>query len=123
MGGELQHHDSPHLGHWLDKQNKYTSAEAIASYQRQKLSAPPVLFGTRLERRMWIKQNFMKIPFRYTALFFYLFIIQGAWRAGRTGYIWARLRCDVYRLWEYKLYGNTRYKNPTKSWALSNGET
>ena len=31
------------------------------------------------------------------------YLVLSAWRAGWVGYAWSRLRCDVYRLWEYKL--------------------
>ena len=101
--GDLEHRDSPNLDHWLNKQNKYTTAEALAAYQRQKLSDEPRLFGNTLQRRMWIKRNYMKFPFRYVAMFLYHYLVMGAWRAGGVGYAWSRLRCDVYRLWEYKL--------------------
>ncbi len=101
--GELEHHDSPDLGHWLDKQNKYTTGEAIAAYQGMKLAAEPRLFGSRLQRRMWIKKYYMKVPFRYVAMFLYHYLVLGAWKAGWVGYAWSRLRCDVYRLLEYKL--------------------
>lgn len=101
--GELEHHDSPDLEHWLDKQNKYTSAEAISSYRGLRLADEPRLYGTAMQRQMWVKKHFMKVPFRYIALFLYHFLFLGAWRAGWVGYAWSRLRCDVYRLWEYKL--------------------
>ena len=29
VAGDLEHHDSPDLDHWLEKQNRYTTAEAI----------------------------------------------------------------------------------------------
>jgi glycosyltransferase involved in cell wall biosynthesis len=103
VSGELEHHDSPDLEHWLDKQNKYTTAEAVSAFEQQKLADEPRLCGTALQRRMWIKQNFMKIPFRYVTLFHYHYLVLGAWRAGWVGYAWSRLRCDVYRLREYKL--------------------
>ena len=103
VAGELEHHDSPDLEHWLDKQNKYTTAEAVATFQGKKLADEPRLFGTALQRRMWIKKHFMKVPFRYVAMFLYHYLVLGAWRAGWVGYAWSRLRCDVYRLWEYKL--------------------
>jgi glycosyltransferase involved in cell wall biosynthesis len=101
--GDLEHHDSPDLGHWLDKQNKYTTAEAIAAHGNAKLADEPKLLGTPLQRRMWIKKHYMKFPLRYVAMFFYHYLVMGAWRAGWVGYAWSRLRCDVYRLWEYKL--------------------
>ncbi|HZP66809.1 MAG TPA: glycosyltransferase family 2 protein [Rudaea sp.] len=100
---DIEHHDSPDLHHWLDKQNRYTTAEAIASFQKRELSDRPRLFGTRLQRRMWVKAHFMKVPFRYAALFLYHYVVLGAFQAGWVGYAWARLRADVYRLWEYKL--------------------
>ena len=100
---EIEHRDSPDLDHWLNKQNKYTTAEAISSYQGWRLADKPRLLGTSLQRRMWIKRHFMKLPLRYFAIFFYHYIFLGAWRAGWVGYAWSRLRSDVYRLWEYKL--------------------
>ena len=103
MTADIEHRDSPDLEHWLDKQNKYTTAEAVAAYQGQRLAAEPKLFGNALQRRMWIKKNYMRFPFRYIAMFLYHYLVMGAWRAGWVGYAWSRLRCDVYRLWEYKL--------------------
>ncbi len=101
--GELEHHDSPDLHHWLEKQNAYTTGEAIAAHEGRPLSARPRLFGTKMERRMWIKQNYRRFPLRYLVLFLHHYLVQGAWRAGWVGYAWSRLRSDVYRLWEYKL--------------------
>jgi glycosyltransferase involved in cell wall biosynthesis len=103
VAGDLEHHDSPDLEHWLEKQNKYTTAEAVASYVRKKLADEPRLFGTSLQRRMWMKKHYMKFPLRYVVMFLYHYLVLGAWRAGWVGYAWSRLRCDVYRLWEYKL--------------------
>jgi glycosyltransferase involved in cell wall biosynthesis len=103
VAGELEHHDSPDLEHWLHKQNKYTTAEAVAAYQGQRLADEPRLCGAAFQRRMWMKRHFMKLPFRYAALFLHHYLWQGGWRAGWVGYAWSRLRCDVYRLREYKL--------------------
>ena len=103
LTADIEHRDSPDLHHWLEKQNKYTTAEAVSVYQQQKLADEPRLFGSKLQRRMWIKKHYMKFPFRYVAMFLYHYLVLGAWRAGWVGYAWSRLRCDVYRLWEYKL--------------------
>jgi glycosyltransferase involved in cell wall biosynthesis len=101
--GDLDHHDSPDLHHWLEKQNAYTTTEAISAHQGQPLALEPNLFGNNLQRRMWLKQHYRRLPARYLALFFYHYLFQGAWRAGWVGYAWARLRSDVYRILEYKL--------------------
>lgn len=106
--GYLEHHDSPDLDHWLTKQNRYTTAEAIGQFEGRALALPPRLFGTALERRMWVKRNFWKVPGRYCILFLYHLLLVGAWRAGRVGWIWARLRTEVYRTWEYKNFEMSR---------------
>jgi glycosyltransferase involved in cell wall biosynthesis len=102
--GYLEHHDSPDLDHWVTKQNRYTTAEAISQFEKRALALPPRLFGSALERRMWFKRHFWKLPGRYLVLFLYHLLVLGAWKAGRVGWIWARLRTEVYRLWEYKRY-------------------
>ncbi len=102
LDAEIMHLDSPHLDHWLTKQNGYTTAEAISQFEGRALALPPRLFGNALERRMWFKRNFWKIPGRYHFLFYYHLVIKGAWRAGRVGWVWARLRTEVYRMWEFK---------------------
>ena len=102
--GYLEHHDSPDLDHWVTKQNRYTTAEAASQFEGRALALPPRLFGSALERRMWLKRHFWKMPGRYLILFLYHLLVLGAWKAGRVGWIWARLRTEVYRLWEYKRY-------------------
>lgn len=104
LTSEILHMDSPDLDHWLTKQNRYTTAEAVSQVQKRSLAAEPKLLGSRLQRRMWIKRHFWKMPGRYFLLFLYHLVIVGAWRAGKVGWIWSRLRCDVYRLWEYKRF-------------------
>lgn len=100
--GDIEHHDSPDLDHWLEKQNRYTTAEAIIAYQNTALADTPRIFGTPLQQRMWLKKQFYHLPFRFLLLFLYHYLWQGAWRAGWVGFAWARLRSDVMRLVEYK---------------------
>jgi glycosyltransferase involved in cell wall biosynthesis len=100
--GDLEHHDSPDLEHWFDKQNKYTTAEAVIRYRGLALADQPRLFGNSLQRRMWLKANFYRLPGRYFLLFLYHLFVQGAYRAGNVGWVWSRLRSDVMRMVEYK---------------------
>lgn len=101
--GDMEHHDSPHLHHWWEKQNRYTTIEAIEFLRESKLSAEPKLFGTVFQRRMWMKTKFRKVPFRYALLFLHALFVLGAWRAGRLGVTWAHLRAEVHRMIELKL--------------------
>ncbi len=100
--GDMEHLDSPDLDHWLEKQNRYSTSEAISAYEGAPLSAVPRLLGSAMQRRMWLKKNFYKIPFRHLLLFIYFWLWKGTWRAGWVGYVSARLWADVYRLVEYK---------------------
>ncbi|MEM6415360.1 MAG: glycosyltransferase family 2 protein [Pseudomonadota bacterium] len=104
VSGDIEHHDSPDLHHWFDKQNRYTTAEAQTIFEGRKLAATPSLFGCGLERRMWLKRVYRHIPFRHALMFLYCWLWLGAWRSGRPGFIWARLRATVFRMREDKLY-------------------
>lgn len=103
VSGHLEHHDSPDLHSWVGKQNRYTTAEALARFHGEDLAAAPRLLGSKLERRMWVKRNLHKIPFRYQLLFFYHLIQVKPWISGGTGVMWARMRVWVYRMREAKL--------------------
>lgn len=102
LKADIEHHDSLDLDHWLEKQNRYTTAEAVNAYTKADVSATPRLLGNPLQRRMWLKVNFYRVPGRYLALFFYHLLVLGAWRAGWVGVTWCRLRVMVMRLIEYK---------------------
>lgn len=104
LSSEIMHLDSPDLDHWFTKQNRYTTAEAASQFEGRALALPPRFFGNALERRMWLKRNFWKVPGRYAILFLYHLMVIGAWRVGRIGWLWARLRTEVYRMWEYKRF-------------------
>jgi glycosyltransferase involved in cell wall biosynthesis len=104
LDGEIEHHDSPDLEHWLDKQNRYTTMEAVIAYKGSELAEKPIFFGTRLQRRMWLKKNFSRIPCRFKLLFLYNLLVNGAWRSGRVGWIWSSLRSDVMRYRELKRF-------------------
>lgn len=100
--GELHHLDSPDLEHWLDKQNRYTTAEALVLHGGAHGVAPR-LFGCPLERRAWMKKWYPRLPARYLLTFLWHYLALGAWRAGRGGFAWARWRTFVYRLTHEKL--------------------
>ena len=102
LKGILEHFDSPDLHHWYDKQNRYTTMEAIMRVKGDSLAAEPRLFGNSLERRMFFKKIFFKIPFRYQLQWLYELFGRGAWRDGSIGLAWARLRMEVQRAIELK---------------------
>jgi glycosyltransferase involved in cell wall biosynthesis len=102
VSGEMMHLDSPDMEHWIDKQNRYTTAEAWVRYAGLAFADTPRFFGTPLQRQMWLKKNFFRLPLRYCLLFLYYWLVKGTWRAGYAGRAWARSRADVMRSIEYK---------------------
>jgi hypothetical protein len=80
-----------------------TTAEDIITHTNAPLADSPRLMGSAFQRRMWLNKNFHRLPLRFTLIFLYHYLWQGAWRAGWVGYAWTRLRSDVMRILEYKL--------------------
>ena len=102
LTAELEHHDSPTLHHWYEKQNRYSTAEANIAYTGRGRTAAPRFFGNKLERRAWLKIAYSCLPARHFLMMLYCLFILGAWRGGRAGLIWARMRGEVYRMRELK---------------------
>jgi len=102
LKGLMEHHDSRDLHHWWEKQNRYTTMEAVMRVRGDALAAEPRLFGSPLERRMWLKKAFFRVPFRYQLYWLQLVLLRGVWRAGSGGVAWAQLRTEVLRMRELK---------------------
>ncbi len=102
LSGFLEHHDSPNLHHWVEKQNQYSTMEALSFLRKDALSDEPKIFGTSFQRRMWFKKHFMQIPLRYLLDFMLNLIHVQVWKSGRIGYTWARLRVWTRRMKEDK---------------------
>jgi len=99
INGDLEHHDSPNLEHWLHKQNTYTSAEARAALA----AASAGSLKDMTPRQQFMRTWFGRIPLRYQFYFLYCLLGRGAWRAGRVGWMWSHLRSEVIRLRQYKM--------------------
>lgn len=102
--GRLEHHDSPNLHHWFNKQNLYSTFEAHSKFEGSALSVEPKILGNSLERRMWLKKNFWKFPFKFLIIFLYHYFYLGTWRCGKVGFYWSQLRTFVYWQWYLKYY-------------------
>lgn len=98
LDGMMEHYDSKDLHQWISKQNLYSSLEAIRWYKGDANAVSPKLFGNPLERRMWMKEAFFKLPFRYVMLGLYYFFVKGLWKSGYEGRAFIR-----YRIWNWRL--------------------
>ena len=92
----LEHHDSPNIKHWLNKQNLYSSLESQFLFLNKDKK--------NHTNRGIIKNYFYTIPFRYTLLFLYHYVYLGSFKYGKKGYVWSYLRVLVYKLIEFKTY-------------------
>jgi glycosyltransferase involved in cell wall biosynthesis len=102
LKGIIEHYDSPDLNHWWGKQNRYTTMEAIMKVRGDNLATDPKLLGNALERRMFLKKYFHRIPFRFCLLWLYMMFVEGVWRDGEVGRTWAHLRVEVMRMIDLK---------------------
>jgi len=102
LKGIIEHYDSPNLHHWFEKQNRYSTMEAIMIAESHNFATKPNLIGNVLERRMFFKKVFPKIPFRFIMLYLYYLLYCGLWRDGGVGFAWAHLRAEVLRSRELK---------------------
>lgn len=104
LRGTMEHLDSRNLTDWLAKQNMYTRREAEQRLDGERLPARPRLFGNRLERRMFLKWLFRRLPFRYLVVDLYNLFWRGAWRSGVHGWRWVKCREFATRIQEYKYF-------------------
>ena len=112
LNGHIEHYDSPNLFHWWEKQNRYTSMEALGMVTGAALAVEPRLLGSALQRRMFLKNWFFRIPLRYSILWFYNVFYHGVWRDGSEGLAWAHLRSEVFRMRQYKAAEMRRLGRP-----------
>jgi glycosyltransferase involved in cell wall biosynthesis len=101
--GFIEHFDSANLHRWYEKQNRYTTMEAIMRVKGDSFAAEPRLFGTAIQRRMFFKKHFFHIPFRYQIQWLYEAIWRRALLDGEVGLTWVRLRIEVQRAIELKV--------------------
>jgi hypothetical protein len=103
LHGVMEHYDSMNLDHWINKQNNYSTLEALTIFNNLNLAAKPKLFGSSLQRKMYFKKIIFKIPFKYFFITYFNLVFKGAWKNGKSGLRWAKMRSFVYRLREYKV--------------------
>jgi len=98
----LEHLDSPTLYHWFEKQNHYSTMRAIELAQGSGYATEPRFRGNQLQRRMFYKKLFFKLPFRHVLMWWYLALGRGALLDGHVGRAWVFMRVNVYRWAELK---------------------
>ena len=110
----LEHKDTLNLHEWYEKQNLWTTREAIQRVKPPSDDELPRLFGTRRQRKAFVKQFLIHMPLGETILFWYYLLKFGAWRDGRAGWVWASLRVWVHHATTLKEKEMRKYGIPKK---------
>lgn len=90
LGGHLLNHDRKGFVSYIERMNEFSTLEARA--YRTVLdrggdsSRPGNGFGSRAQRRRWLKERFIRLPFRPALLFCYLYFIRRGFLDGRPGF-------------------------------------
>lgn len=114
LKGILEHKDTLTLHEWYEKQNLWTTREAIQRVKPPSNDELPKLFGTRKQRKAFFKQFLIHMPLGETIFFWYYFLKFGAWRDGRAGWVWASLRVWVHHATTLKEKEMRKYGIPKK---------
>ncbi len=103
LNGILEHKDTLTLYEWYEKQNIYTSREAIGRFRDSCKDESPRLLGTRLQRKMFFKRFLTNIYFADWLMFLYYLMKFGVWKDGLNGLRWAALRVWVQKVVRLKM--------------------
>lgn len=79
---------------WYEKHNRYSSSEAretVTSLREKRVPWRDVLSGVPEVRRRALKEMSMRLPFRPTARFLYMYVLRGGFLDGKEGYHYCRL--------------------------------
>lgn len=88
LRGDLIHNDFKDMDAWIAKHNRYATLEAEELLRRDDVDRlEGRLFGTRVERRRWIKDRIWnRLPMRPAWVFFYLYVVRLGFLDGRLGF-------------------------------------
>lgn len=96
LSSNIEHKDTLTLHDWYEKQNLWTTLAAVGRITDNCQAEKPKLFGTWLQRKMFLKRFVLGIPVlgKLIRLAHYYFGF-GAWKDGFLGWRWVKLRMWV----------------------------
>ncbi len=106
----LIHHDFKSLKHYIDRHNKYSTWEALVRFANFNsgnwgtAANTPNLFGDVQQRRRFLKQIAMRVPFESWLWFLYHYFIRLGFLEGRRGLIASQIRAQYIANVRAKLY-------------------
>lgn len=98
LRGILEHKDTLTLFDWYEKQNLYTTWEAIERIRNESEDEKPRLFGTALQRKKFFKRLCIRSFGGKFIMFWYYLLAYGAWKDGWAGLQWVKGRLWVHEV-------------------------
>ncbi|MGQ0703331.1 MAG: glycosyltransferase family 2 protein [Gemmatimonadales bacterium] len=94
--GHLLNHDRKGWSSYVQRMDEFSTLEARA-YQaaREGSGSPGAVLGSRAARRRWLKERFMRLPFRPVVLFGYLYLVRGGFLDGRAGFDYCVFKATI----------------------------
>jgi glycosyltransferase involved in cell wall biosynthesis len=101
LSSPMEHYAFPDIATFVEKHDRYSSWEAAALLRvdpadKNSLRATP--FGTPLERKRWLRNLAVNIPFRPSLRFVYHYIWKQGFRDGYRGWVLCRLLASYERM-------------------------
>jgi glycosyltransferase involved in cell wall biosynthesis len=104
LSGHLLHYPfAKGIAHWVDRHNRYSTAEAEEKAKGVKGESSLIFSRDPGLRRKGLKQLYMRLPFRPLAGFLYLYVFNGGFLDGKAGLRFALLRAFYEFLINLKL--------------------
>jgi len=95
LDGYLLHHSNEDLEFWIRKQNEFSTWNAARRGQQLAEGVPPMSYlfaGDPVKKRKWMKSVFLRLPFKPTIVFIWLYFLRFGFLDGREGFYFCRLR-------------------------------
>lgn len=91
LEGHVVNYDRKGFSYYVQRLDEFSSLEAIAyeevlSGRIDRTQVPGKMFGTRAERRRWLKNLAVRLPMRPFVVFLYLYVVRGGFLEGHAGF-------------------------------------
>ena len=95
LDGYLLHESNDDLEFWIGKQNEFSTWSAVRRGQQLTAQFSPLshLFSRDpVKQRKWLKAVFLRLPFKPTLVFIWLYFVRLGFLDGTAGFYFCRLR-------------------------------
>lgn len=120
----MLHEDFKDLSHFIERHNRYSTwdAKMRAVLQEGDSSVAAIqsrLLGSPVERKRWLKQLWVRLPFRPLLRFLYMYVLRLGFLDGRAGFLYSAFKAVQEfhinaKIHEERLRRSGRLRNPVE---------